>query len=142
MRMVLLGLAGGVLVVGGLVVGTAGVGLLLAEPCTPTYRLAVQPVEAAADPPERSVAVGSLTEQQRTAVEAAIDGRTRLALGDRAPLEPLTDVVIEAAEGRYVAEIVTNPCRSPYDELAAAGGLGVVVGGFLATYALVGRRLS
>lgn len=140
MRTLLFGAVGLALLLSGLVAGVGGVGLQLADPCPTTYRLSLQPADAAADPPDETVRFASLSEYQRTAVTAALENRTRRTFGSRSRLEPLTDVVVAVGDDRYVADLVRSPCRSPYDELTIGGFAGATVGFFLAVYAAVLRR--
>lgn len=142
MRTLVFGVLGILLLLCGLLAGVGGVGLQLTDPCSPKYRLTLQPADAVADPPDRTVSMASLSEYQRTAVEAAADNRTRLRFTDRARLEPLTEVVIAREGGRYVADVVTEPCRSIYDELTIGGFTVALVGFFSTLYAVVAWRMS
>ena len=142
MRTVVFGVVGSLLLLCGLFAGVGGVGLQLTDPCSPKHRLSLQPADAVADPPDQIVSFASLSEYQQTAVEAAAENRTRLRFTDRARLEPLTEVVISMEGDRYVADVVTEPCRSIYDELTMGGFTVALVGFFLTLYAVVVWRVS
>lgn len=140
MRTLLVGLVGALLLLGGLALGAGGLALGIANPCSPSYQLAVQPAAAVEDPPEETRSLESLTAYQRTAVEAAVDD-SRLTFGRREPLTRLVDEAIEVNGTRYVVTgVVEHPCPSIYDDLALAGFAAATVGGFLVLFALLAWR--
>lgn len=142
MRVLLAGLFGIVLLIGGLIAGVGGIGLQITHPCSPASQLSLQPADSVATPPDRTILFGSLTEYQQTAVEAAIDEQTRHTFKSRKQLEPLTEVVVEMEDGRYVADVIKNPCRSLYDELAIGGFAGSIIGAFVVMLSVVMWRTS
>lgn len=142
MRAVIVGIAGSLLLVVGLVVGVGGLAAALTDSCTTTYRLTLQSAASVDNPPARTVAFESLSTYQQTAVTAALENETRVRFGRRAPLAALDGVVIETSEGRYVAALTTYPCRAPWDELAIGGFLTALIGGFAVLYGVVRWRYS
>ena len=142
MRALLIGLLGSILLIGGLVAGAGGLGLQIMNPCAPTYQLSLQPANSVATTPDQTVAFELLSEYQRTAVQAAVGNDTRLTFQNRGRLAPLTEAVITMDGDRYVAEIVTEPCQSLYDELAIGGFAGATVGTLVSLYALAVWRFS
>lgn len=142
MRTLLIGVFGIVLIITGSIAGVGGLGLLITDPCTSTYRLSLQPADTVSDTPEQTVSYGELTDVQKIAVDAALEDRSKMSLRDRKPLAELTDTVIEKNGDRYVAHLVSAECRTLYDELAIAGFSGAVIGLFLIGFAFIGHRLS
>lgn len=140
MRTVLIGVVGSVLLIVGSLAGVGGLGLLITDSCSPTYRLSMQPVDSVADPPERTVTYAELTDVQRPAVDAALANQSRMTVRNRAPLAALTESVIKKDGMRYVATLVTVECRTPFDEIAIAGFASAVCGGFLLGFAFILRR--
>lgn len=142
MRTVLIGVAGSLLLIVGSLAGVGGLGLLVTDSCSPTYRLSLQSADSVSEAPERTITYGELTDVQRTAVDAALANRTRMTIRNRAPLAALTESVIEKDRTRYVATLVTVECRTPFDEIAITGFASAVCGGFLLGFALILRRHS
>lgn len=142
MRTILIGVFGCVLLVVGSIAGVGGLGLLVTDPCTPTYRLSLQPADAASATPERTVSYGELRGVQKVAVDAALENRSKASFRTREPLAELTDVVIKKGGDRYVAHLRAAECRTPYDELAIAGFTGAVLGVLVIGFALVVHRHS
>ena len=142
MRALAVGLVGSILLIGGLVAGVSGLGLQIMNPCTPTYKLSLQPADSVTTTPDQTVTFESLSEYQRTAVQAAVENDTRLTFQNRERLAPLTEAVITMDDNRYVAEIIENPCQSLYDELAISGFAGAIVGALVSLYALAVWRFS
>ena len=138
----LMGTFGVILVVSGLIAGIGGLGLQITNPCSPTYQVSPQPVESVTDPPDKTVTFGSLTEYQQTAVEAAMENRTRLTFRSRERLDPLTEAVIIIEENRYVATINEEQCQSLYGELALGGFAGAILGCFVVMFSIGVWRLS
>lgn len=136
MRTLLAAAVGVVLLVGGGLAGVAGLGLAATDPCPATYRVALQPATAVADPPAETVSPGGLPEPARTAVRAALADEP-FAVGSREALAPVTDVTVVAEGRRYVATVERLPCRTPYDELAVGGFLAAGVGFFATLYAVL-----
>ena len=135
-------MVGSILLIGGLVAGVGGLGLQITNPCSPTHQLSLQPTDSVATTSDQTVAFKSLSEYQRTAVQAAVENNTRLTFQNREQLEPLTEAVIMMDGDRYVAEIVMEPCQSLYDELSIGGFVGAIVGALVSLYALAVRRFS
>lgn len=142
MRTVLIGVLGCVLLIVGSTAGVGGVGLILTDPCTSTYRLSLQPADSVPGTPERTVTYGELSDVQKTAVDAALENRTRMTFRNREPLAALTDNVIVKDGTRYVASLTTIECRTLYDDLAITGFTGAVVGLLLCGFALITHRHS
>jgi hypothetical protein len=142
MRTLLLGLVGGFILLGGVVSGVAGLGLAFTHPCSPSYQFSIQSADSVSNPPEETVAFDSLSEQQQSAVEAALDEESNRWYTSQEPLDSLTDVVIVRDDSRYVAELVTNHCQSPYDEMAMAGFSVATVGFFVALFAVFTWRMT
>ena len=138
----LMGMFGAILVISGLIAGIGGLGLQITNPCSPTYQVSLQPVESVTNPPDKTVTVESLTEYQQTAVEAAVESRTRLTFKSREQLDPLTEAVIIIEENRYVATISEEQCRSLYGELALGGFAGAILGSFVVMFSIAVWRLS
>lgn len=141
MRTIVFGVVGSLLLVGGFLAGAAGLGLSLTGGCSTTYQLSMTDASAVEEPPAGRVAYDSLTEYQQSAVSAALANESDAAFHRREPLEPLTQAVIDVEGDRYVATVVTNPCRSPYDEVAIGGFAVSIVGFFAVFYAYLVRRL-
>lgn len=142
MRTLLFGVVGSLLLIFGAIAGTVGLGLQLTNSCSTRYHVSLQPVTTVTDAPERTVPVESLSDYQQSAVENALGNGTNLAAPSPDRLEPLTEIVIVVNGERYVADIVEDPCRSLYDELAIGGFIGAIIGLFLSMYAVVLWRLS
>ena len=140
--MLVMGMFGAILVVSGLIAGIGGLGLEIANPCSPTYQVSLQPVDSVTNPPDKTVAFESLTTYQQTAVEAAMENRTRVTFKFRERLDPLTQAVIVLEENRYVVAISEDPCRSLYDELALGGFAGAILGCFVVMFSIAVWRLS
>lgn len=136
------GVVGTLLLIVGFVVGAGGLVLLFTNPCPPTYHVSLQPVEAVADPPNETVSFASLDEHQRAAVTAALENRTERSFGSRDRLAALDDAVVSVDGDRYVADVVEEPCRTPYDDLSLGGFAGATVGFLLVLYAFLAWKLS
>lgn len=142
MRTFLVGVVGAILVISGLIAGIGGLGLQIANPCSPTYQVSLQLVDSVTNPPDKTITFKSLTKYQRTAVEATVQNRTRLTFKSREQLNSLTEGVIVMEENRYVVEISEEPCRSLYGELALGGFVGAILGCFVVMFSIAVWRLS
>ena len=142
MRTLLIGIFGSLLLIVGSIAGVGGLGGLIIDPCTQTYRLSLQPADSVSDTPDQTVSYGELTEVQQVAVDAALENRSRLSFRDREPLDELTDTVIEKNGSRYVAHVIANECRTLYDDLAIVGFTGAIGGFLLVGFALIVHRHS
>ena len=142
MRTLLFGLFGGTLLIIGLAVGIGGLGLQLTHPCSSAYQLSLKPPNSTAKPPNQTSSFESLTEYQQSAVKAVLKNRTNRWFTQRDSLEPLTEVVILKRYDCYIAELITNRCESPYDELAIGGLIGATIGFFLVLYSLFCWRME
>lgn len=140
MRTVLLGVFGSVLLIVGSIGGVGGLGLLITDSCTPTYRLTLQPADAVSDPPEQTVSYGQLTDLQQIAVDASLENRPRKSFRNREPLAELTETVIEKDDAHYVASLITSECRTPYDDFAIAGFSSAVIGVLLLGFTIIAHR--
>lgn len=141
MRTVVFGVVGTVLLVGGFAVGAGGLGLSLTSGCSTTYQLSTADASDVEDPPAETVGYDSLTDDQHSAVRAALTTDSNATFRKEGPLEPLAETVIEVDGERYVASLEANPCRPPYDWIAIGGFTVSIVGFFAAFYAYLLRRL-
>lgn len=141
MRALVFGVVGVALLLGGMAAGVGGVGLMLADPCEPSYRLVIQPAEAVENPPSETRSFASLSDYQQTAVEAALSNQTRLTFQRQDALEELEAVTLVVNDQRYVVtDLVRDPCRDLYEEVALVGFTSAIIGGVLAGGAVVSWR--
>ena len=141
MRTLVFGVVGALLLVGGFAVGAGGLGLSFISGCSTTYQLSMGNASSVENPPAETRTYDSLTDYQQSAVDAALGNDSNAAFRQRESLEELTKSVVEVDGQRYVAELVRNPCRSPYDGITIGGFALSIVGFFAVFYAYLVRRL-
>jgi len=123
------------------VAGSAGTVLSFTSPCSPTYRLAVEPAGAVGDGPGDATPVEELSEVQRAAVTAAVENRTNRSFSDRDALADLDGETVLVGEDRYLPRLVEKPCDTPRPELALGGWATFLVGGLVVSYGVLAHRM-